>query len=166
MEKLWLHSLASGYISKALSQELGMGEYEKYYFLGLVHDIGKVLLLKAFADTNEKMESDINEIMLAVKNAHTSFGGIILRKWGYSETLVRIPLLHEGPDFRHDTDKEILVVNLASNISDSIGYGLKDDVCADPSIIVSAKLLDIDSDVIDKISNEVKSTMDEVSGIF
>jgi HD-GYP domain-containing protein (c-di-GMP phosphodiesterase class II) len=167
MENLWLHSLASGYIARALSKELKLGEPELYYFLGLVHDIGKVLLLKTFSDLHAKNESlDTGEIMAAISEAHTSFGGAILRKWGYSEALVRIPLLHEGPDFRRDMDKEILAINLASNIADNIGYGLKEDRCADPSKIASAKLLDADLGMIEDISQDVKKLMEEAAQVF
>jgi HD-GYP domain-containing protein (c-di-GMP phosphodiesterase class II) len=167
MENLWLHSLAAGYAAKALSKELKFGEPELYYFRGLVHDIGKVLLLKTFSDLHAKNESlDIGEIMAAISEAHTSFGGAILRKWGYSEALVRIPLLHEGPDFRRDMDKEILTINLASNIADNIGCGLNEDHCADPSNISSARLLEADMGMIEDISEAVKKLMDDVSQVF
>jgi len=167
MERLWLHSLASGYIAKALSSELKLGESEKYYFMGLVHDIGKVLLVKTFGDLHAKNNLlDINFIMEAIKEAHTSFGGAILRKWGFSEALVRIPLRHEGPDFRLDTDKEILTINLASNIADNIGYGLKEDVCHDPSRLKSARFLDADPGMIEDISQQIKGVMEDISQIF
>jgi HD-GYP domain-containing protein (c-di-GMP phosphodiesterase class II) len=167
MEKLWLHSLASGYVAKALSMELKFGEIEKYYFMGLVHDIGKVLLLKAFSDMHAKNESlYIDEIMAAIHEAHTSFGGAILRKWGYSETLVRIPLLHEGPDFRSDADREILTINLASSIANNMGYGLEEDMWLEPSKIRSAKLLDVDLGIIEDIIEEVKALMEGVAEVF
>jgi HD-GYP domain-containing protein (c-di-GMP phosphodiesterase class II) len=167
MENLWLHSLASGYIAKALSTGLKLGEAELFYFLGLVHDIGKVLLLKSFSDLHAKNESlDTGEIMAAIHEAHNSFGGAILRKWGYSEALVRIPLLHEGPDFRRDMDKEILIINLASNIADNIGYGLSEDHCPDPSKCSSAKLLEVDIGMIEDVGEKVKLIMNDVSNAF
>jgi|GEM_PF-429921 len=167
MEKLWLHSLASGYVAKAISKELKFGEVEKYYFMGLVHDIGKVLLLKAFSDMYAKNNSlNTDEIMAAIHEAHTSFGGAILRKWGYSETLVRIPLLHEGPDFRSDADREILTINLASCIANNIGYGLDEDMCHEPLKIKSATLLNVDLGMMEDISQEAKTLMDGVSEVF
>lgn len=167
MEKLWLHSLASGYCARTLSRALKLGEIEKFYFMGLVHDIGKVLLLKAFSDMHSKDNTlDIGEIMAAIHEAHTSFGGAILRKWGYSETLVRIPLLHEGPDFRPDADREILTINLASCIANNMGYGLEEDVCNDPSKRHSARLLDADFGMIEDIMEDVKTLMDGISGIL
>ena len=167
MENLWLHSLASGYVAKALSKGLKSGEPEIYYFMGLVHDIGKVLLLKAFSDMYSKNNSlDIDEIMAAIHEAHNSFGGAILRKWGYSETLVRVPLMHEGPDFRADIDREILTINLASNIANNIGYGLKEDMCPDPSKTSSARLLEADIGMIEDIAQEAKTIMEGVASEF
>jgi HD-like signal output (HDOD) protein len=104
--------------------------------------------------------------MAAIHEAHTSFGGAILRKWGYSETLVRIPLLHEGPDFRPDADREILTINLASSIANNIGYGLEEDMCPEPSKLRSAKLLDADLGMIEDIRGEAKTLMEGVSEVF
>ena len=167
MEKLWLHSLASGYIARALSRKLKQGDIEEYYFMGLIHDIGKVLLLKTFGDIHVKTDYlDVDGIMAAIHEAHTSFGGAILRKWGYSETLARIPLLHEGPDFRSDADREILTINLASNIAISIGYGIYENICPEPSNSKSAILLEADLGLIEEISREAKTLMGGVSELF
>jgi HD-GYP domain-containing protein (c-di-GMP phosphodiesterase class II) len=167
MEKMWLHSLSSGYIARSLSKRLKFGEPDKYYFLGLIHDIGKVLLLKAFCDRYGKNSSmDIGMIMAEIRYAHSSFGGVILRKWGYPEGYVRIPLLHEGPDFRRDTDKEILTINLASAIANSNGYGYKDDISYDPKNLTSTRLLDVDTGMIEDLGEEVKALMEEASNVF
>jgi len=167
MEKLWVHSLASGYAARSLSKALKLGEAEKFYFMGLVHDIGKVLLLKAFSDMYSKDNSlDIDEIMAAIHEAHTSFGSAILRKWGYSETLARIPLLHEGPDFRPDTDRDILTINLASCIANNSDYGLEENKSNDPSKKSSARLLDADFGMIEDITEDLKTLMDGASEVF
>lgn len=47
MERLWSHSLATAYGSKALAKRVGIPDEEKMFFMGLVHDIGKALLIRA-----------------------------------------------------------------------------------------------------------------------
>ena len=167
MEKLWLHSLAAGYSAKAIAEELSFGETDLYFFMGLIHDIGKVLLLKTFSDIHAHNGSlDQGEVIAGIEEVHTSFGGTILRKWGFSEGLARISLLHQGPHFRQDTDKEILTVNLAGKMASKIGYSLSDHEEIELSKLDSARLLDIESYRLDKLCEETKKKMDETTHIF
>lgn len=167
MEKLWLHSLASAYIARSIALKSMFGDDDKFFFMGLIHDIGKVLLIKVFADIITRDHTfDNNEVMDGIQEAHTGFGGVILRKWGFAEGVARIALLHEGPKFRHDIDEEILVVNVASSIADNIGYGLNNGMEIDISGLDSIKLLSMETDLIDNIIEETKESMGAVSNIF
>jgi HD-GYP domain-containing protein (c-di-GMP phosphodiesterase class II) len=168
MEKLWKHSLASAFAARALSELEKLGDSEKYYFMGLVHDIGKVLILKTLADLHYKYESlDINEMLDEAKAVHTSFGSAILRKWGFSEEYTRMCLLHAGPKFKPNTDKEILIMNLAGNIAKKAGYGVRstpDDI----NIVTldSRLLLGFEPPEIDTIIENIQTLMKDVSDIF
>jgi len=167
MENLWLHSLASAYIARAIASKLMLGDIEKIYFMGLTHDIGKVLLLKTFGDIYSKNKLwDVKEITIGIQEFHTSFGAAILRKWGFSEEFARISLMHEGPEFRPETNKDILAVNLASNVADKIGYGLAADEEFELQSLASARLLNIDSGIIDDLSEEARELMQETTNIF
>ncbi len=168
MERLWKHSLASAFAARALSEELRLGEGEKYYFMGLVHDIGKVLILKTLGDAHYKDESlDIDEMLAEAGMVHTSFGSAILRKWNFSDNYSRICLLHQGPKFKNTTDKEILIINLAGNIAKKAGYG----VTSNPDNINIAALdsriyLNIEPPQIDSIIEQVIKLMGDTSDIF
>ena len=167
MENLWLHSLASAYIARAIADKSMLGDIDEIYFMGLTHDIGKVLLLKTFGDIYSKNELwDVKEIITGIQGVHTSFGAAILRKWDFSEEFARICLRHEGPEFRPETDKEILAVNLASNMAKRIGYGLDDDEEVELQSLASARWLNIDSGIIDGLSEEAKGMLQETSNIF
>jgi HD-like signal output (HDOD) protein len=52
MDRLWVHALASAYGSKLIAQTLRLDDLEKYFLMGLVHDIGKILLLNAFSEVS------------------------------------------------------------------------------------------------------------------
>jgi HD-like signal output (HDOD) protein len=40
----WRHSVATGIVSKRLSQEFEILDHNILYFIGLLHDVGKVIL--------------------------------------------------------------------------------------------------------------------------
>lgn len=168
MEKLWKHSLASAFAARLLAERERLEDIEKYYFMGLIHDIGKVLILKTLGDLHHKYESlDVDEMLDEAKAVHTSFGSAILRKWGFSDAYTRICLLHAGPKFNSNTDKEILLLNLAGNIAKKAGYGIRstpEDI--DLGTLESRIFLDIEPPDIDTIIEEVDKLMGDVSNIF
>ncbi len=168
MEKLWKHSLATAFAAKSLSELLRLGDSEKFYFMGLIHDIGKVLILKTLGDLHHKYESlDVDEMLDEAKVVHTSFGSATLRKWGFSDGYARMCLLHAGPKFKYNTDKEILLLNLAGNIAKKAGYGVRstpDDI--NIATLDSRLLLGIEPPDIEFIIENIDKLMGDVSDIF
>jgi HD-GYP domain-containing protein (c-di-GMP phosphodiesterase class II) len=167
METLWLHSLATAYASKSIARRLVPGEMEKYFLMGLIHDIGKVLLLKVFGELEIQGSSpDLDEVVEGIKEAHTGFGSTILRQWGFSEDFARVALLHEGPVFKPAADKAVLVVNLAGEITKKLGFCVDDHKDLDISRLDSIRKLELETDEIDDIEKEIRDLMEDTSNIF
>jgi len=80
MDKLWVHSLACAYGSKLIAQNLKLADLEKYFLMGLTHDIGKILLLKAFTDISKEKDLNMNAVTANIQEAHLSLGGILLKR--------------------------------------------------------------------------------------
>jgi putative nucleotidyltransferase with HDIG domain len=168
MEKLWKHSLASAFAARAIAEELRLGDTEKFYFMGLVHDIGKVLLYKTLGDAHFQNESlNMDEMIEEVKSVHTSFGSAILRKWGFGENYCRICLLHSGPKFKISADKELLVINLAGNIAKKAGFNITSDPDSiNIATLDSRILLNMEPPEIDSMIEDTLKRMNETSDIF
>lgn len=167
MEKLWLHSLATAYSSRILSKSLALGETEKYFFMGLIHDIGKTLLLKVLGDLHPQIESlEVEDIITSVQDIHTGFGGAIIRRWGFSEEYIRITLLHEGPNFSEKTDKDVLLINIANNISHNLQFCAYQREPIDLMDLEAVKYLGVESEIIDSTIENVTSLMEETATIF
>jgi putative nucleotidyltransferase with HDIG domain len=168
MQKLWLHSLACAYGSRAIAKMLGLRDIEKLFLMGLLHDIGKPPLLKILSETFDRNGSlEMADIIDSVQEAHTSFGGALLKGWGLTQEFRRIAMHHEGPTFPSKTESSLLIVNLANNLVRNIGYTLFDDndevVLSD---LESAKLQEIDPESLDPIGQEIQEIMRETAHIF
>ena len=168
MEKLWLHSLATAYCARNIAEMALMADREKFFLMGLVHDIGKVLLLKALSETSTNVSSlETEDVVKTIQDIHTNFGGAILRRWGFTEDFVRIALLHEGPTYADTTDKDVLIVNLANNLAHNMGYHLNGEESEkDISSLDSSRLLEMDSLALEKMSDAIKKQMQETISIF
>jgi HD-like signal output (HDOD) protein len=168
MEKLWLHSLATAYASRSIAEMMHMEEKEKYFLMGLVHDIGKVLLIKALSESTKDLASlDTEAIITILQDIHTNFGGTILRRWGFSEDFVRIALLHEGPTYTDTTDKDVLIVNLANHVAHEMGYNLNgSENGGGVQHVDSFRLLETDIQAFEKMCGALKKQMEETVSIF
>ena len=166
MEKLWIHSLACAYGSKLVAKKVGFDDLEKIFLMGLVHDIGKVLLVKAFNEYQAQSNSyQINDVMKTIQEVHTSIGGAILQKWGFHQEFINIARKHTGPKFSDNTKKEILIVNLANYLTRNMGYSLFNDKI-ELSSLDSVRLLEIKEDQLEVLNEEMKKTMEATNNMF
>ena len=165
MEQLWLHSLASAYGARAIAKELAFGDIEQLFMMGLAHDIGKVILLRILNELLRKRTVNTSDAIAGIHQLHCGFGGVILQRWKFSEGFINIARQHEGPEYSSETEKEILVINLANNLTRNIGYSLFDDG-VELSDLESAKQLGIGAEALNRIGEEVKELMKNAAQLF
>jgi putative nucleotidyltransferase with HDIG domain len=165
MDKFWVHSLASAYGSKLIAEKLKLEDSEKFFLMGLVHDIGKSLLLKAFTDISELKDLSMDVIQANIQQGHLSIGGVLLRRWGFDDIFIKVVTMHEGHELTPETEKEILVIHLANMLARTIGYSLFDDE-VDFNELDSAKFLQMDADTLGQIGEEVKGIIQDVAHLF
>lgn len=167
MEKLWVHSLACANASKSVAGALMLGDLEKFFLMGLVHDIGKPPLIKILTEMAPGKESmSESDIIEGVQEVHCGFGGTLLKRWGFPQEYARVAKRHESSKFSSTTEESVLVVNFANNLAHKLGYGLSDKEEVEMSNLESGKLLGIDSDTTDLIGEETKKAIEETAHIF
>ncbi|MBI9086177.1 MAG: HDOD domain-containing protein [Desulfobacterales bacterium] len=168
MENLWVHSLAVGYASVALAKVLGASDEQHYFFMGIVHDIGKVVLLKALSETiPAKSQFEMPQIKNAVQEIHAGFAGSLLKRWRFPKEFIQTVMQHESRENAEDMEGGALVLNLANHMAYAMGHKIFDEDKAEPLEELPAYgLLKVTPDTVDKISQEVKSLMKETAHIF
>ena len=165
MDKLWVHSLASAYASKLIAQTLKIDDKEKYFLMGLTHDIGKILLLKAFTDVSKRPSLNMDTIEANLQEAHIGLGSMLLKRWKFEEIFINVIAHHEDSEFSPNAVKEILVVHLANMLTRQIGFSLfEEDV--DFAELPSATALKLQPEQIEGIGEEVKSIISDVAHLF
>ena len=165
MDKLWVHSLACAYGSKLIAEHLKLDDSEKFFLMGLVHDIGKSVLLKAFTEVPLIKKINFDLVQANIQQGHLSIGGVLLKRWGFDDIFIKVVTMHESPEFSPETEKEILVVHLANMLSRNIGYSLFEEE-VDFNELDSAKFLQMDPDTLGQIGEEVKGIIQDVAHLF
>ena len=167
MEKMWLHSLACAHSSRSIAQKLRLADVERLFLMGLIHDIGKVLLVKALTDAVSQIESlNIDDFISGIQEIHCSFGATVLERWKFGRDFIQIAKLHDKSKYFQTSKKEVLVVNLANKLTRKIGYSIFPDEEIELSELESAKLLGIDATSLDTIVKELETFMESAETIF
>jgi putative nucleotidyltransferase with HDIG domain len=137
MPPLWCHALGVAFSSRWLCLNLGLNRLaEESFMAGLLHDIGKLLLLKAIEDVEESELSQraisnslIHDIL---ENMHTKHGSRLMEHLNMPEVYAQVVGRHHDPEIA--AENIILnVVRLGDLACHKVGIGTKHD----PGIMLS-----------------------------
>jgi HD-like signal output (HDOD) protein len=86
------HAIATAHTTRAIVKQIN-GTSEDYIFLaGLTHHAGKVLLLNGMTQSlfkkGETKPVNREEVLSSIQGVHASFGGAILKRWGFHDELI------------------------------------------------------------------------------
>lgn len=168
MENLWMHALASAFAAKMIGERIDFGDSDKLFLMGLVHDIGKVPLLKAMSErVREGGEFDVADVLLVIKKVHPVVGEETLKRWKLGEEFVRVARLQGLTSFKESTESSVLAVNLATNLACHIGFGDGiDNEVVDLPQLESARRLGFDPDTLETIQKEVGEIVQRSAHFF
>ena len=124
LERLWLHSFATASLGKMLAEALGNDNAENIFLMGIIHDIGKMLLMKAFVDMYPEESVEDEEFQLAIHEIHTTFGAALLKKMRFSPAFVQVAEFHHWGTLSKEAEQELMIISLADQLSTEIGFGV------------------------------------------
>lgn len=132
MKPLWSHSLGVAFASRWLSLHLGKPKVmEESFMAGLLHDIGKLLLLKVIEDLDKfkpLSEKEVSESLIddILRTMHTDHGERLMKRMNMPETYCHIARMHHDPEIA--TDNIVLnMVRLGNLACHKIGIGINHD---------------------------------------
>jgi HD-like signal output (HDOD) protein len=123
------HGMGTAYVARMVAGSADEDEDEAFLF-GLLHDIGKLLILKLAYDHKRRTGAAVpaDELTAALEQHHAGYGAITLKRWG-------LPLSLEEPirchhDYRSATaaPRKSMVAYLADRLSHRYGFGCDPDV--------------------------------------
>jgi HD-like signal output (HDOD) protein len=127
VEELWWHSLACAHATEMV--EIG-GKKEKdedLFSLGLLHDIGKLVLIQVAGDLDparhSKMEIPLDDLEAMMNAHHRRFGARVLKKWGYSEAFTFLVRRCGTQDPSH-AGRAARVLHCANLLAKAAGFGI------------------------------------------
>ena len=140
---LWLHSVGTAKASQLLAERLNYCRPDLAYSVGLLHDIGKILLAmtypERYTEAVQVAKKKKTRIILAERKAlntdHTMIGKILCDMWHLPEELSAALFYHHDPMMTpHGSQKIARIVNIGDYLCRRAEIGNPgDDLVPEPS---------------------------------
>ncbi len=171
LENFWRHSLASASICKVVGRDAGIKQQEETFVAGLLHDVGKLIMLKHFREDFVevcRLQQKRGCTWLEAENEllrinHTKLARAILRSWNFPPNLIEAVSHHHDMNTEASYPRLVALVNLSDQLTYHLGIGSPASIRAetlDPA--VSAELgMGIAEAMVhrDRIMEEIDSAM-------
>jgi putative nucleotidyltransferase with HDIG domain len=165
LKALWEHSLACAYASEIASKILKLKAPEEVFTIGLLHDIGRLILLQLVSELETNgvfgKELDMSEVLETLNAHHGRFGAQLLKRWGFPEGYCQICMYHDNLEEADPVSKELLVIHMANLLVKSMGYGEAPEEEIDIENISSARFLKMTAPMLTEIKDGVTQIMQE-----
>lgn len=152
------HSMATAEAAKCLAQHLRLDNSEDFYYMGLLHDIGAILVMQILEDMPKTKDlSDQSVIYQTIEELHGKFGSVLLERWNMPKIMQEVALYHNDLESADSIGTELYIINFADTLARQLGYctGYNKDDTTDLLELESAKHLGIDSEMIDMLTDKV-----------
>lgn len=163
MEKLWEHALSCAFACQFVDQFLGLDLVDDAFTMGLLHDIGKLLLLQIVfeLEVSGKFKDKLNmlELINTLGIYHGKFGSSLLKRWEFSDEFANVALYHDNLSDADIISKELLLVHFSNLLAKTMGYDMQyTEVNIDTA--ESTRLLGLKEPLITEVKEKVKIFME------
>ena len=135
---LWEHSIAVAVASKLIAEQLGAGKPTTLFILGLLHDIGKMIMNINFKEQYKEVISEVTSSgkpfeeveFSAFGFTHCGMGDYAAKRWGLPAEIRSAIALHHcaAPELADRSDiADVLLVKAADYICSGLRIGIYDN---------------------------------------
>ncbi len=167
----WKHAVGTGIIAKVLAQSLRLPEPEDFFIAGLLHDIGKVVILRLFQSEFMEILRLVEQEGLYILEAekeilgfdHGYAGSCLAKKWNMPKKLKEAIALHHIPGSAEDDMKMPAVVHLADSLCRGLGVGHGGDILVPEIVPEALEILELEIDSIAGCLPEIDAEIEQAA---
>jgi HD-like signal output (HDOD) protein len=122
MRKFWQRSFYTAVMNKRLAAECQMSDSERFFVIGLLHDIGHMFIYLAIPETAQKIMIDAMQLERPVHQVeremlgfdYAQVGGFVMRQWDLPKNFQAITYFHSQPGKATYYDVESALLHLSA----------------------------------------------------
>jgi putative nucleotidyltransferase with HDIG domain len=174
MQSFWRHSLACGIAARVVAMELRLPKPDKFFVAGLLHDVGRLVLLGQSPDAAQQVFVLYNSRRMLLREAemkvlgfdHQQIGGALLRHWKYPVALVGAVASHHHPAMAEVGRQEASVVHFCDYLVNAMQIGCSGEQYAPPLSMKVWEGLHLPLETVSSIVGAVDDQIDAVLAAF
>lgn len=174
MESFWYHSICVGLAARIVAIYHREPNAERYYVLGMLHDLGHLVMFLNMPDEMRKIFERCKENRSLVYQGerealgfdHGDVGGALLRAWDLPARLEEPVACHHKPSAAARYSMEAAIVHLADIISHALEIGHSAEDCVAPLDTRAWETIAIPVSQLSSIVNQIDRQLPDAVQMF
>jgi HD-like signal output (HDOD) protein len=176
-QKIWENSTSTSIAARILATHLKKPYIEEVFLFGLLHDLGKLVLMRQIPKEYEAVFKKTKEgktfNALEQENfgfAHPLIGALVAKKWNFSTDTCQVILHHHDAipsKIENDLQEKTLLITLADIFSHSLGLGHEEGYPEQAAEMEQlAKLFNLTVDDLTALKTKIGEMFSEIGSAF
>ncbi|MEW5757846.1 MAG: HDOD domain-containing protein [Pseudomonadota bacterium] len=139
-EQFWHHSIAVGIAARVLAASRRESNVERYYVIGLLHDIGRLLIYlmkpqlagqaRSICQQDHRLLFKVEDEIM--QTSHSELSGLLLKHWNLPDSLWEPVLHHHNPSLARNYPDEAAVIHIADVLAHTLQLGTSGELAIPP----------------------------------
>ena len=172
-DSFWRHSLAVGLTARLLAMERRLPKPDKYFVAGLLHDVGRLVLLAQATEWAQAVFELYQHEKMLLRDAekkilgydHQQIAAELLQSWSYPSALVQAVEFHHAPG-QSVAKLEAAVVHVADHLVNAMAIGSSGEQFISPLDEKAWALLGLNPDILPRLVEAVDEQILAVEEAF
>lgn len=174
IDGFWQHSLAVGIAARVIARHRKESNIERYYVLGLLHDIGRIVVYLGDPDTSRELLQSANQSQQLLHNLETArwevdhgdISSAFLSHWGLPASIWEPLQHHHAPEKSDNYQDECATIHLADIIAHALELGISGEKRVPPLSDVAWQRLGLNPDQLPQIVEQIETQYHESVDLF
>lgn len=164
------HSWGTALCARAIARKVGYAQGEEALLAGLMHDIGKAVLLKNLRDRYISIAKDVHQGEITFYEAelvvfgfsHAQVGATLAERWNFPPQLAEAIGFHHDPEAAPKHKRLVYITALANKVMTFLGVGFETAPAMVLHELPAAKLLGLNLSAIDAIVADANAALQQM----
>ncbi|MFC1562577.1 HDOD domain-containing protein [candidate division KSB1 bacterium] len=174
-ELFWIHSMASAEAAVITADKMGYPKKDQAFLIGLIHDIGKVVLDYYFTPEYKRVIAKVRQENLLIREAeieilnfdHALIGGWLGEQWHFPESILNsIKYHHRVNEAPKEVIEEVIIGHIADIVARSAKIGSGGDYNIPKISNIVFKKTELTQEAFDQIIQQLADKKTEIEEFF